>query len=136
MALMANGKKVTELAIGENEFVTNDYYYNAGGTINATGTSFYFNIDFNDINPNGCWVISVNYSYGSNTSQLFWGKNSELLRAIKAGMGVTATNGVDNQFFTVSLSKNSKGGINISSTYPSDNSSDAQEMTSITLRFY
>lgn len=51
-------------------------------------------------------------------------------------MGVTATNCIDNQFFTVSLSKNSKGGINASSTYPSDNSSDAQEITSITLRIY
>lgn len=54
----------------------------------------------------------------------------------KTNMGVTATNCIDNQFFTVSLSKNSKGGINASSTYPSDNSSDAQEITSITLRIY
>lgn len=136
MTLMAGNKKVWGIAIGENQFINNDYYYDAGGTINNTGTSFYFNVDFNDINPNGCWVVSANYSYGSNTSQLFWGKNSELLNAVKSGMDVSATNCVDNQFFSVSLTKNDKGEINISSTYPSDSSSNTQEITSIALRFY
>lgn len=136
MTLMAGNKKVWDIAIGENQFINNDYYYDAGGTINNTGTIFYFNVDFNDINPNGCWVVSANYSYRSNTSQLFWGKNSELLNSVKSGMDISATNCVNNQFFSVSLTKNDKGEINISSTYPSDSNSNTQEITSITLRFY